>query len=68
MKVSADDTIALENALCYLNAQDMAYKYGFLGKAFSSADIIMKIEKLRHKSLIAVDTGDWRPVLQEVEC
>ncbi|MCR1304593.1 colicin-like pore-forming protein [Enterobacter sp. BT855] len=67
MKVSAGDKTALENAWRYLNAQDMAYKYGFLGKAFSSADIIMKIEKLRQKSLVAVDTGDWKPVLLEVE-
>ncbi|MFP9431765.1 colicin-like pore-forming protein [Enterobacter sp. LM3] len=67
MKVSAGDKTALENAWRYLNAQDMAYKYGFLGKAFSYADIVTKIEKLRQKSLVAVDTGDWRPVLLEVE-
>lgn len=67
MKVSAGDKTALQNAWNHLNATDMAYKLGFLGKAFSSADIIMKAEKLREKSIAAVSNGDWRPVLLEVE-
>ncbi|MGC4127903.1 colicin-like pore-forming protein [Enterobacter sp.] len=67
IKINAGDKTALENAWRHLNAQDMAFKYGFLGKAFSSADIIMKAEKLRQKSLEATTTGNWKPVLLEVE-
>lgn len=67
MKTTAGDKTALKNAWVHLNAKDMAYKYGFLGKAFSSADIIMKVGKIRQKSRVAIDTGDWNPVLLEVE-
>lgn len=67
MKINTGDKTALKNAWDHLNAKDMAYKFGFLGKAFSSADIVMKIEKIREKSRVAFDTGDFKPVLLEVE-
>lgn len=67
MKVNAGDKAALLSAWNHLNATDMAYKYGFLGKAFSAADITMKVEKLRQKSIAATESGNWGPVLLEVE-
>lgn len=67
MKIKAGDKPALLNTWNHLNATDMAYKFGFLGKAFSAADITIKIENLRQKTIKAVDTGDWKPVLLEVE-
>ncbi|MDN4977657.1 colicin-like pore-forming protein [Enterobacter hormaechei] len=67
MKIKAGDKEALKNALAHLNAQDMAYKFGFLGKAFSYADIATKVDKLRKKTMEAIDTDNWKPVLLEVE-
>ncbi|WP_159869277.1 MULTISPECIES: colicin-like pore-forming protein [unclassified Raoultella] len=67
MKVSAADKSGLLNAWNHLNATDMAYKFGFLSKAFTGADMTMKVEKLRQKSITATETGDWGPVLLEVE-
>ncbi|MFB0713956.1 colicin-like pore-forming protein [Buttiauxella noackiae] len=67
MKINEGDKAALINAWNHLNATDMAYKYGFLGKAFAAADIVMKIEKIRTKTIEATKTGNWKPVLLEVE-
>jgi len=67
MKIKAGDKSALLNAWSHLNATDMAYKFGFLGKTFSAADIAIKIENLRKKTIRAIDTGDWKPALLEVE-
>lgn len=67
MKINPADKAAIINAWNYLNATDMAYKFGFLGKTFSSADIIMKVEKARQKTIEAIDTGNWQPLMLEVE-
>lgn len=67
MKVNAADKPGLLNAWNHLNATDMAYKFGALSKAFTAADMTMKAEKLRQKSVTATESGDWGPVLLEVE-
>ncbi|EJX9410526.1 colicin immunity protein [Salmonella enterica] len=67
MKINQADRDALVNAWKYVDAQDMANKLGNLSKAFKVADVVMKIEKIREKSIEGYETGNWGPLMLEVE-
>ncbi|WP_305765435.1 colicin-like pore-forming protein [Erwinia sp. QL-Z3] len=67
MKINKADKIAIVNAWRSLDAQDMANKIGNLGKAFKVADVAMKIEKFREKCIEGYTTGNWAPLMLEVE-
>lgn len=67
MKVNKSDKDAIVNAWKQVNAQDMANKIGNLGKAFKVADLAIKVEKIREKSIEGYNTGNWGPLLLEVE-
>lgn len=67
MKVYKGDKDALVNAWRQVNAQDMANKLGYMNRAFKVADLVMKVEKVREKSIEGYDTGDWGPLMLEVE-
>ncbi|EOV0239571.1 colicin-like pore-forming protein [Salmonella enterica] len=67
MKVYKGDKDALVNAWRQVNAQDMANKLGNMSRAFKVADLVMKVEKVREKSIEGYDTGDWGPLMLEVE-
>ena len=67
LKIKKDDRDALINAWKSLNANDMANKLGNLGKVFKGADVVMKIEKVRQKSIEGYETGNWEPLMLEVE-
>ena len=67
MKINQVDKNAIINAWKQINAKDMAYKFGFLGKAFSFADVLMRVEKIREKSIQGYETGNWGPLVREVE-
>lgn len=67
MKINAGDRDALVNAWQHVNAQDMANKLSNLSKAFKVADTIIKIEKVREKSIVGYQTGNWGPLMLEVE-
>lgn len=67
MKINKADKEAIVNAWRSLDAQDMANKIGNLGKAFKVADVAMKIEKFREKCIEGYTTGNWAPLMLEVE-
>lgn len=67
MKVNKADKAAIINAWQHVNASDMANKLGNLSKAFKVADIVQKVEKVREKSIAGYETGDWGPLMLEVE-
>lgn len=67
MKINQADREALVNAWKYVDAQDMANKLGNLSKAFKVADVVMKVEKVREKSIEGYETGNWGPLMLEVE-
>lgn len=67
MKINQADKDALVNAWKALNAQDMANKLGNLSKAFKAADVAMKAEKVRQKIIEGHETGNWGPLMLEVE-
>ncbi|EAO1481071.1 hypothetical protein ZE40_004900 [Salmonella enterica subsp. diarizonae] len=67
LKVYKGDKDALVNAWRQVNAQDMANKLVNMSRAFKVADLVMKVEKVREKSIVGHDTGDWGPLILEVE-
>ncbi|EIY0670584.1 colicin immunity protein [Salmonella enterica] len=66
-KVNQADSDALANAWRSLDAQDMANKLGNISRAFKVADVVMKVEKIREKSIEGYETGNWGPLMLEVE-
>ncbi|MCX8957182.1 hypothetical protein EHW66_10540 [Erwinia psidii] len=67
MKINKADRDALVNIWKHVNASDMANKLGNLSKAFKMADVAIKIEKVREKSIEGYETGNWSPLMLEVE-
>lgn len=67
MKINKADKDAIVNAWKHVDAQDMANKLSNLGKAFKIADRVMKVEKVRQKSIEGYETGNWGPLILEVE-
>jgi len=67
MKINKADKDAIVNAWKNVDANDMANKLGNLGKAFKVADLVIKIEKVREKCIEGYETGDWGPLVLEVE-
>lgn len=67
IKVYQADKDGLVNAWKSLNAGDTANKLGNLSRAFKVADLALKVEKVREKSIHGYDTGDWGPLMLEVE-
>ncbi|MEQ0076659.1 colicin-like pore-forming protein [Klebsiella sp. CN_Kp116] len=67
MKINKGDKDALINAWKALNASDTANKLSNLSRAFKVADLTLKAEKIRQKSIEGYETGDWSPLMLEVE-
>jgi Colicin pore forming domain. len=67
MKINKGDRDALINAWKSFKAGDTAKKLGNLSRAFKVADIALKAEKVREKSIHGYETGDWGPLMLEVE-
>lgn len=67
MKINKADKDAIINAWRSLNASDMADKLGNLARAFKAVDIVQKVEKIRQKSIEGFETGNWQPLMLEVE-
>ncbi|HAK1939148.1 TPA: hypothetical protein H1Q11_005231 [Salmonella enterica] len=67
MKVNQADKDALVNAWKSLNASDTASKLDNLSRTFKVADVALKVEKVREKSIEGYETGNWGPLMLEVE-
>ncbi|MDZ5641837.1 colicin-like pore-forming protein [Enterobacter sp. A103] len=67
MHINQADRDALVNAWQHVNVQDMANKFANLSSAFKVADTVIKIEKVREKSIVGYQTGNWGPLMLEVE-
>lgn len=67
MKVKQGDKQALINAMKSVDANDMANRFSHFGKFFKAADIAIKIDKIREKSIEGYNTGNWGPLAYEVE-
>ncbi|EBK9782265.1 hypothetical protein DX293_22995 [Salmonella enterica] len=67
MKINKGNKDALINAWKQMDAQKMADNLGHLSKAFNVADKVLKAEKIREKSIEGYDTGNWGPLMLEVE-
>lgn len=67
MKVNKGDKDAIINAWKSLNADDTAKKLANLSKSFAIAGLALKVEKVREKSIEGHETGNWGPLVLEVE-
>ncbi|MGK0735797.1 colicin-like pore-forming protein [Yokenella regensburgei] len=67
MKISKGDADALANAWRQVNASDMANKLSNMARAFKVADVALKVESVREKSIEGYETGNWKPLMLEVE-
>ncbi len=67
LKVSAADRKALANAWRSMNAHSMAENLKNISRAFKTADILSKAEKVRTLSIEGYETGNWSPLVLEVE-
>lgn len=67
MKINKGDKDAIVNAWKSFKADDTAKKLTNLSKAFAAAGVALKIEKVREKSIEGYETGNWAPLILEVE-
>lgn len=66
-KVNAAERTAIINAWQSFNADDMGNKFAALSKTFKMADYAMKADRIREKSIEGYKTGNWGPLMREVE-
>lgn len=67
MRINAADRTAIINAWKSLNADNLGNKFAGLGKTFKMADYAMKANSVKDKSIEGYKTGDWGPLVREVE-
>lgn len=67
LKINAQDRESIINAWKSLNANDLGNKFAALTKTFKVADYAMKANNVRTKSIEGDQTGNWGPLLREVE-
>lgn len=67
LKINAADRDAIVNAWKAFDAEDMGNKFAALGKTFKAADYVMKANNVREKSIEGYQTGNWGPLMLEVE-
>lgn len=67
MKIKSSDKDAIVNALKGFDAKDMADKVGKLGRSFNVAGLILKVDTVRQKFIEGIKTGNWGPLVLEVE-
>lgn len=67
LKINAADRDVIVNAWKAFDAEDMGNKFAALGKTFKAADYVMKVNNVREKSIEGYQTGNWGPLMREVE-
>lgn len=67
LKINATDKEVIVNAWKAFNAEDMGNKFAALGKTFKAADYAIKANNIREKSIEGYQTGNWGPLMLEVE-
>lgn len=67
LKINAADRDAIVNAWKAFDAEDMGNKFAALGKMFKVADYVMKANNVREKSIEGYQTGNWGPLMLEIE-
>ena len=67
LKINAADRDVIVNAWKAFDVEDMGNKFAALGKTFKAADYVMKANNVREKSIEGYQTGNWGPLMREVE-
>lgn len=67
IKLNAKDTQAVVDALSALDKATFADNVSRLGKAFGIAGKIVQADTIREKAVYGFKTGDWKPLMLEME-
>ncbi len=67
LKINKADREAIINAWHAVDANSFSMKYGYLSKTFKIADITLKVRAIKEKSIEGYKTGNWNPLMLEVE-
>lgn len=67
MVINDADKVAITNAIKSLEADDIAKNIKGISKSFAYANLAVKIENVRQKTIIGFENGDWGPLMLEVE-
>ncbi|CRM30824.1 lipid II-degrading bacteriocin [Pseudomonas sp. 25 R 14] len=67
MKLNAQDTQAVVNALNALDKATFADNITRLGKSFGIVGKIVQADAIREKAVSGYQTGDWKPLMLELE-
>ncbi|MBT0366448.1 colicin [Morganella morganii subsp. morganii] len=67
MKISQADRNVLANAVRHIDTKTLADNFQRLGKAFGVFGNVLTAEKLREKTAVGFETGNWQPLMLEVE-
>lgn len=67
MRISAADKAVLINTWRQVDAQNMSINLANLSKVFTAAGWLLRVEKVREKSIVGYETGNWGPLILEVE-
>ncbi|MHC8305305.1 colicin-like pore-forming protein [Pseudomonas sp. PB3P13] len=67
LKLNAKDIRAVVDALSALDKASFADNVNRLGKAFGVVGKIVQAEAIRQKTIIGIETGEWKPLGLEVE-
>lgn len=67
MRISPADKAVLINTWRQVDAQNMSINLANLSKVFTAAGWLLRVEKVREKSIVGYETGNWGPLILEVE-
>lgn len=67
MKISQADRNVLANAVRHIDTKTLADNFQRLGKAFGMFGNVLTAEKLREKAAVGFETGNWQPLMLELE-
>ncbi|HEI9768296.1 TPA: colicin [Morganella morganii] len=67
MKISQADRNVLANAVRHIDTKTLADNFQRLGKAFGVFGKVLTAEKIREKTAIGFETGNWQPLMLELE-
>lgn len=67
IKIKQADRVVLANAVRHVDTKILSENFQRLGKSFGVLGKVLSVEKLREKAAIGCETGNWKPLMLEVE-
>lgn len=67
MKLNKADRLAVIKAWESIDAKEVAERFNKVSKTFKIADVVLKVRAIKEKTIEGYKTGDWKPLMLEVE-